>query len=348
MRLKTLLLVAIVAALLPIVGILRTEQPAEASALLQEAPRLDGANIYFTESAKEPSRFDRLDTGLSHFAGLLRLLGANLYTLEWRTGFPTDADLIVIAGPIDDLAPDQIARLWSYVNNKGRLLLLTDPVVAPVKALPANSGLFSLMWADMGIRARADVAVTEGTSQGEATQQVLVTDFLTDHLSDGNPITSGLSGDLAFFGARSIEYDASPNGFTVTPLVFTASDFYGETAYDQYLKDGVIQFNIGRDTSRSSLALAVAYDNEKTASRIVVIGDRDFAINGKGFSTSPPNSASFLYPNNVRFMLNAAAWLLERQSTEMNFPTPGPTATVTLTPTITPTPAPTLTPTPGS
>ena len=65
-------------------------------------------------------------TGLSRFAGLLSQLGANLFTLEWRTGFPTDADLIVIAGPTTDLAPDQIARLWSYMNNKGRVLLLAN------------------------------------------------------------------------------------------------------------------------------------------------------------------------------------------------------------------------------
>ena len=102
--------------------------PVEADDLLQNVPRLDGINIYFTESSGEASRFDRSDLGLSRFAGLLSQLGANLFTLEWRTGFPTDADLIVIAGPTSDLAPDQIARLWSYMNNKGRLLLLTNPI----------------------------------------------------------------------------------------------------------------------------------------------------------------------------------------------------------------------------
>src|SRR5215470_8874766 len=108
---------------------------AQADALLQDQPRLDGVNIYFAESEGEASRFDRLDTGLSRFAGLMRQLGANLYTLEWHTNFPTDADLVVIAGPTNDLQPDQVARLWSYVNNHGRLLLLANPT-------PANSGLF--------------------------------------------------------------------------------------------------------------------------------------------------------------------------------------------------------------
>jgi len=58
----------------------------QAGTALQGVPRLDGKNIYFSEAFGEASRFDRGPTGLSRFAGLLRLLGANLYTLEWRTG----------------------------------------------------------------------------------------------------------------------------------------------------------------------------------------------------------------------------------------------------------------------
>lgn len=89
----------------------------QAGTALQGVPRLDGKNIYFSEAFGEASRFDRGPTGLSRFAGLLRLLGANLYTLEWRTGIPADADLLVIAGPLTDIGPDQTAWLWAYLQN---------------------------------------------------------------------------------------------------------------------------------------------------------------------------------------------------------------------------------------
>jgi hypothetical protein len=79
-----------------------------------------------------------------------------------------------------------------------------------------------------------------------------------------------------------------------------------------------------------------------TATRIVLVGDREFATNGKGLQTSPPNSSGFLYPGNARFLLNSVTWLLEAPSIEMQFPTPAATGTATITPTITPT----LTPTP--
>jgi len=90
-------------------------------------------------------------------------------------------------------------------------------------------------------------------------------------------------------------------------------------------------------------------ENIASGTRIVLIGDREFATNGGGFETSPPYSGAFLYPGNVRFMLNAIAWLLDAEPVagEVSFPEPGPTATPTLTPTPTPTPLPSPTPTAG-
>ena len=82
----------------------------------------------------------------------------------------------------------------------------------------------------------------------------------------------------------------------MTPLVFSPSTFYGETDYAQYLKDGTFDFNIGLDTTRGPLPLAASFSNDRTSSRIVVIGDREFATNGYGLRTSPPNSAAFVYP----------------------------------------------------
>ncbi len=347
----------------------------QANALLQAVPRLDGMNIYFTEAAGEASRFDRSEVGLSRFAGLLSQLGANLFTLEWRTGFPSDADLIVIAGPTSDFAPDQIARLWSYMNNKGRVLLLADANTGSRGgALRQSSGLFELMWSDMGIRARDDVLVTEGTepiyatpdplATAEATAEalaataeaptppaivgerpVLISDFTTTNLNTSSPITTGLEAGLAFFTARSLEVDASIQGYQVIPLVFTNEQFYGETDYSQYIDDGTFDFNIGKDTTRSALPIAAAFKNDTTNARIVMVGDREFATNGAGLQTSPSNSAGFVYPDNARFLLNTVTWLLDQAPVDLAFPSPAPTATVTITPSPTPTRTPTATPT---
>lgn len=325
-----------------------------AETLLQETPRLEGVNIYFTEAGGEASRFDRSDAGLSRFAGLLRQLGASLYTLEWRTGFPSDADLIVVAGPQTDFAPDQIARLWAYVNNGGRLLLLANPVNETDRsALPATSGLFQLMWSDFGLRAVADYLIqdhgenpasVEGEDGSQTPVERVSTQFVTSNVNTQHPITAGLEGELAFFGARSLEVDAAIQGYIVTPLVFADPAFYGEVNFTNFTRDGVLEYNIGTDTTPGSLAVAGAFEDTRTNSRIVLVGDADFARNGRGLQTAPRYSASFVHPANVRFLLNAVTWLVNAEPVTLVLPTAGPTET----PTMIPSPTPSRTPTPDS
>jgi hypothetical protein len=347
---KIMRLAAAAAILLIMVGISAAVRPVNevrADNVLQTDARLEGVNIYFTEAGGESSRFERGDAGISRFAGLLRQLGANLYTLEWRTGFPSDADVIVIAGPQSDFAPDQIARLWAYVNNGGRLLLLANPVVETQRgALPPTSGFFQLMWSDFGLRARGDLLISDQRGTETTDPDGVLTAFTTTNTSTQHPITNGIEGDLAFFGARSLEVDAAIQSFVVTPLVFADPNFYGETDFARFTRDGVLEYNIGADTPPGLHVVAGAFEDPRTRSRIVLIGDADFARNGAGFVTAPRYSAAFVYPSNVRFLLNAVSWLADVEFITLTLPPPGPTETPTITPTPTSTPTPSSTPTP--
>jgi hypothetical protein len=364
MRLKTMWIAAASMAviILVVATSLPPASPVQATNILQGMPSLDGFQIYFTETGGEASRFDRTDTGLSRLAGLLELQGADLYTLEWRNGVPPDADLLIIAGPTKDFTADQTAWLWAYLQEGGHVLLIAEPTASTgFAALKSNSGLVTLLWDDMGIRPREDVVVTEGGTRfavppgdrvGRDTptptplpaveQTALVADFVTTNIAGAHPILAGIEGGLAFFGARSLEVDEAPSLTQVTALVMSDSSFYGETHYADYLAGAPTDYNIGADTTRSSLVLAAALANSETGTRVVVIGDRDFVTNGYGLQTSPPYSASFLYPDNVRFLLNSVSWLLGAEGmVNMTFATPGPTATPTMVPSATPVPAPT-------
>ena len=76
MRFRLVVLICAVFALTVTVSAFAPQAAVQAeSAFVQDMPRLDGMNIYFTESAKEASRFDRLGTGISRFAGLLDFWG---------------------------------------------------------------------------------------------------------------------------------------------------------------------------------------------------------------------------------------------------------------------------------
>lgn len=351
--LLVLLALSMVASLVPVANV-------QADALLQEASSLAGYDIYFSEVGGEASRFDRTDEGLSRFAGLLELLGADMYTLEWRNGIPANADLVVIPGPITDLTEDQVAWLWAYIQNGGHLLLLADPQVDRIRAFTSTRGLFALMWEDMGLRGRQDVvviqsddsqmvvppadSVREGTPTPTPMPAVdvpfLISDFFAARVNPTHAITEGIDEPLAFFGARSLEVDEAPREAQVTTLVFSPSDFYGESDFNTYLNSDFASYNPVDDTRTGSLVLAAAMQDSGTGSRIVLIGDREFATNGGGLQTSPPYSASFLYPGNIQFLVNTVTWLLDAEQTPpFSFPTPGPSSTPTLTPTPTPVPA---------
>ncbi len=324
-----------ISVMMVIVGIAIQASSLQAGRFWQEVPRLDGVHIYFSEDNKELSPFDRSDQGLSRLAGLLSSLGAQIERLDWRRDIPADADLVVIAGPTKDLGDDQSARLWAYLKAGGALLVLAEPLtvtntpegstlVEYNKAFQDGRGLMLLTWADYGVSTRGDLVV-EREPQGE-----LTIGFVASGRRAAHPILEGIEGDLAFFGARSILFDASIQPFSVTPLLFAGDEFYGETAYIDYVQVGEIGYAAGQDTPPNLLALAVAAEDAQRTSRIVIIGDRDFATNGGGLRTSPPNTAAFVFPANVQFLLQAVAWLVGADGAAgvpLTFPTPMPTAT---------------------
>jgi hypothetical protein len=343
--------------------------PATTQELLQDTPSLEGVNIYFAESNNEHSQFDRTDAGVSRYAGLLQRLGANLFTLEWRKGIPADTDMIVIVGPQRNLSANQVARLWSYLNEGGRVLLLSNVEITDgrVGTLPQGRDFFELSFADLGLQALDAVLLPspvdyEAPDASNLAEIGELQSFITSRVNPQHPITAEFSANglntasdeeeedaipvarpqFLFRSARPLQIDASLQDFSVSPLLFTEGNLYGETDLRTFSNDNVLEYNIGEDIAPGRLILAAAYESTERNARFVLIGDSDIVRNGSGFQTSPAYSASFLYPDNVRFMLNVATWLLESEPATFDFSTPAPTATATTTPS--PTPEPTSTP----
>jgi ABC transporter family protein len=332
--------------------------PSDGLYALQQSPDLSGKNIYFSEDFSEASQFDRTDRGISHYASLLRLMGANLFVLDWRQSIPEDVDLVIIPAPTKDYTSEAIARLWIYIQKGGHVLLLVDPLDDKgniSQALKAGKGLFGVLWSDFGLRARDDVVVVEGnlpdkngTVTGESNVQApgLSLGFQTSLTNDQHPITQGLTGAsgsasdtpppplFTFFGARSLEIDASFQNVVVTPLILVNQpNIYGEVDYANYLTTGsAAEYNIGVDTPKGALILAAAVEHQSLGTRMVLISDGDFIKNGGGFVTSPDYSGGFVYPAQANFMIRASAWLLGVEGSSLAFPTPAATGTATITP----------------
>ena len=314
-----------------------------------DAP-LAGSVIYFAEENGEATRFDRSEQGISRYAGIVSQLGATMQTLEWNSGIPAEADLLIIPGPANDLSSDQVARLWMYINNGGRVLIAADAIefrrgdiFRATRSLRSDQGLFELFWPDFGIRPDENVIVSETDDPALAVPltaeeppenpALLNIEFTTNSINPDAELMAGIEGPLYLAGARSVSLDATTPSLLTVPLFFAESGVYGEADFNTYLNEGVASFNPQEnDVDGANLPLGAAMVDSATNARIVLLGDVDLITNGGGFQSSPSYSSAFVYPSNVQLATQITTWLLEAEAPALNFPEAEPTPTETAAP----------------
>jgi len=99
--------------------------------------------------------------------------------------------------------------------------------------------------------------------------------------------------------ARSVRpASPAPEGFTVNGLALTTSAGWGETT----TSSETFQFNEGQDLKGPVPIAAASERNAPARTRLVVIGDSDFAIN-----------AQLGNVGNQDFLLGAVHWLIEQE-----------------------------------
>lgn len=221
---------------------------------------------------------------------------------------------LVILSPSDSIPPAHLARLDEFLALGKNICIAMNRVNGDLQAASGTEIRTGLeQWlAGKGIRVNADFvidqscgSVTVNQQQGYMTFQSnmqfpylpLITKF-ADH-----PVTKGLTSVLMQF-ASSIEF-ASPGGdITFTPLAMT-SDKAGT-------EHPPLTFNIGRnwqqqDFPRSGLTVAAVVKGKLggsgMTSRMIVIADGDFPINGEGQQTRQ------IPPDNLNLMVNSVDWL---------------------------------------
>lgn len=215
------------------------------------------------------SDYDPL-VGYSTLAREIRRQGYELRTLRLvaSDGVPADCDVLIVAGPANELVDGEAVRIASYIAKGGRLLLLSDRGRA--------SGLEPLL-ARYGIALLPLTAVSPRTLTG---YEVVVSAF-ADH-----PAVHGMRNASAVFSAPQVLAAGGsatrPDEFVkTTALAFAPGDSWGETSADAFPR----HFDQGVDV-KGELPLAVAASRGTSAkdidlkeSRIVVIGDSHFGSN---------------------------------------------------------------------
>ncbi|MEM8501946.1 MAG: Gldg family protein, partial [Cyanobacteria bacterium P01_D01_bin.1] len=230
---------------------------------LAQLSQSETASVYFLQGHDEYA-IDGSVPGL--FEAASRLEDENFsvapLNLAETDRVPEDADVIVVAGPQQELFETEVIILQDYLDSGGSLFILVDPRV--------DTGLEPLMGQWGVVPEEAVVIDTSGGGQlvGLGPAAPLVTDY-GDH-----PITEAFGQGRSFFPvARPLQINEVPN-IQESPLLFTNPNSHTQVlANDDELTVDPNQPPAG------PFALGVALTGPDDA-RMVVIGNSSFATDG--------------------------------------------------------------------
>jgi ABC-type uncharacterized transport system involved in gliding motility auxiliary subunit len=200
---------------------------------------------------------------------------------------PDDASVVVIAGPTTDFLSPEIEALKRYLAKGGKVLVMLDPPQPGAADLPNLRGLLKEWSIEFGDDVVLDASGIGQLFGGDATVPVVMN-------YPAHQITEGFRVMTAFPHARSVR---AVEGGTRTPqpLLETSAQSWAETDLKS-LSTGQVEFSEGADrrgpiavgyavsapateASPPQLAGNASADAPKPETRIVAVGDSDFAGN---------------------------------------------------------------------
>ncbi|HYO14145.1 MAG TPA: GldG family protein [Thermoanaerobaculia bacterium] len=259
--------------------------------------------ILFTTGHGERSLDEQGPRGL---AQAQQILGTDNFEIEeWaslgKAAVPEGTDLVVIAGPTASFVKPELDALAAWLGRGGRLLVLLDPTLGQA----AGAGLVPTglePWlAGYGVEAGQNIVVDPTNPLPFFGPETIFIQSYGDQpvvkpLADGNlPVLLSL--------ARSIGAGNAP-GYQVTELLRTSPDGWGENNLADLQQ-------VQRDAAdlAGPVPLGVAVESGdaaagQRATRLVVVGDSDFASN-QLLEANVANSV---------LLSNALNWLVERET----------------------------------
>jgi ABC-type uncharacterized transport system involved in gliding motility auxiliary subunit len=186
---------------------------------------------------------------------------------------PTDASVIVIAGPQKPLSDTEVSLLEAYMKNGGSMVVMEEPPVL-TQFGDSPDPLANILAQTYGITLGNDIVVDVQAAQSIQQPFIAIADQYGQHA-----ITQKMSAMTTFYPtARSVTTnDSVGTDYTKTSLVMTADQSWAETDMAS-VKDGTMKPDEGVDTF-GPITLAVAAQGTSNNSRLVVFGDSEFASN---------------------------------------------------------------------
>lgn len=189
---------------------------------------------------------------------------------------PEDAEVIVVAGPIQPVSQSEVDMLAAFVQSGGSLIVMEEPT--PLTDFEAGDDpLADYLLQDWGIRYGNNLVVDLTSNQ----PLLAVANQYGEHV-----ITDRMQGLVTFFPtARSVTIDGDAAvGSSNVELVNTAQQSWAETDLDAFSEsaESGAPPEISPDEGVDLLGpvpLAVIGENSTTGGRVAAYGDAEFASN---------------------------------------------------------------------
>jgi ABC-type uncharacterized transport system involved in gliding motility auxiliary subunit len=267
--------------------------------------------VYFVQGHGEKDPVSSERGGYSELAAALRAenFAVEKLVLAQQTAVPDDADVVVVAGPRTDYLLPELEMLRAYLRRGGKLLVMVDPPETPDRPPLTNLARFLREWAvEVGDNVVVDLSPV-GRLLGTGPSVPVAASY------PAHAITEGFNVLTAYPLARSVSPITGVEGRTAQAIVETSPSSWAETDLKRLLAEGQAQREENRGDRAGPITLAVAVTAtaadapaaangaEKPETRIVAVGDSDFAAN-----------VAIGVQGNRDLALNMLNWLARRES----------------------------------
>lgn len=263
---------------------------------LLRASRSEAVVAYFLLGHGEVNLADEGDDGFTALAEVLQSEGIQLrgWIGPSRRDVPADADVVILAAPERALLEAELAALDAYLRDGGRMLVLAEP------GLETNLEVLLERW---GFELPEGVLVDLATSP--LLEEPRAVSLVVNSFAPLDPVVADMSQRtmLLMPSARPVLGVRKPEPKDeIRELVFTSRRAWVERDVHAALGDRPVAPDPDELSGREIPIVARGrYPREGSETRIVAIGDRDFASN---------RLLGALY--NKDLLLNAIHWLLEQ------------------------------------
>lgn len=297
---------------------------ADETELLRAMNRLlkpEARTVYFLTGHGERDINGSGQTGMSRARETLENKNYTVKTLNLlaENRIPDDAKVIIVAGPMQPLAPAEVGLLNKYAQQGGALIVMEDPL--PFTDFgEATDPLAESLERVWGIRMRNDFVVD--------TASTTIQNAIGANYNPSHPVTNAMTLVSIFPLARSIEVSTQlSDGRSLTSLVETSPDSqsWGETDFS-VLDQTNAQVALDETDTPGPLTLVASSEDLTTKGRVIVFGnsifvtDEGFDAYGNGdlfvaavdwgagddspvdITITPPTQRTFLPPGQVQWL----------------------------------------------